>query len=166
MLGRILVRACQGLFERCDELDADPLVDQIANGLGQPSARRDQDGLAVRAVLSLGEEVGGAHRRIGGLVCDDEHLARPGGKVDADPRRDEKLRRCHEPVPRADDLVDRRDRLRPVRQRGDGLRPPDCVDLTHAELPRRGQNRFSRPRRRHCDPPHARHFRRHHSHHE
>ncbi len=42
------------------------------------------------------------------LVGDHEHLARPGGEVDRDVRRDEQLRLGHVAVSRADDLGDRR----------------------------------------------------------
>ena len=72
---------------------------------------------------------------VGGVVGDDEHLARAGGEVDRDVARDEQLCLGHPGVPRADDPVDRGDRLGAVGEGGDRLRAADRVELVDAEFP-------------------------------
>ena len=103
-------------------------------------------------MLGLGEEVGRAQLRVGGLVGDDQHLAGAGRQVDAYAARHEQLRGRDPAVARADDLVDRPHRLGSVRERGDRLRAADRVDLVDPELSRRREQRRRRARRGHGDP--------------
>ena len=65
----------------------------------------------------------------------------PAGKVDRDVPGDEQLRLGHPAVARADDLGDRRDRLRAIGERGDRLRAAHRPDLVDPELPRRREHR-------------------------
>ena len=83
-------------------------------------------------MLGLRHEVDGDEARIGRLVGHDAHLGRTGDHVDAHIAADELLRSGHERVARAGDLVDRRDLLGAVRERGDGLRAANRVDLGDA----------------------------------
>ena len=139
VLGRVVVRARDRLVAG----DATSSIRDAGRSRGAATASASsalvghQDRLAVGAVLGLGEQVGGARGRVGGLVGDHEHLARPGGQVDRDAARDEQLRRGHPPVAGPDDLGDRRDRLGAVGERGDRLRAADRVHLVDAELARR-----------------------------
>ena len=87
----------------------------------------------ARGVLGLADEVGGDEPGVGGPVGDEDDLARPGDAVDVDLAVDVPLGQRHEQVPRADDLVDRRDPLDPISQRRHGLRAADPVDLGHAQ---------------------------------
>jgi hypothetical protein len=58
----------------------------------------------------------------------DQHLARSGDGIDADLAEDEPLGRRHVRVARADDLVDTRNRLRAVGQRGHRLGAADAIE--------------------------------------
>ena len=58
--------------------------------VGHLRARRDQNRLTVGPVLRLGEQVGGAQRRVGSLVRHDQHLTRPRRQIDASRLGDER----------------------------------------------------------------------------
>ena len=100
-----------------------------------------EESLAVRSVLGLGEQVGGAAGGVGRGVGDHDDLARarPAGRS----RRgsNQQLRRRDPAIPGPDDLVDRRDRLRAERERGDRLGAADRVDLVDSERVRRRECR-------------------------
>ena len=93
----------------------------------------DEPADGVRPVLALGGELEVGDGEVGPFRREHDHLGRPGGEVDGDVAGDEQLRLVHERVPRAYDLVHRRDRLRAVGERGDRLRPTDGPDLAQAE---------------------------------
>ena len=117
-------------------------------------------------MLGLRLEIGGAKRRIGALVGDDQHLARAGRKIDPDHARDEQLGRGRPALAWPDDLVHALDRLGAVGERRDRLGAADAVDLVQPELTRGGENRRVELRGRHGDPPHAGGLSRHGAHHE
>ena len=87
----------------------------------------------VGPVLPLGGELELGDLEVGAVGGEDDHLRGPCGEVDRDVARDEQLRLVHECVSRADDLVDGRDRLRPVGHGGDRLRPAHGPDLLQPE---------------------------------
>ena len=83
-------------------------------------------------MLGLAEQVGGDDHRVGRLVGDDEDLGRAGDEVDADLPEQPALRLDDVRVARPDEEVDRVDRLRPERQRGERLDAAEDVDLVGA----------------------------------
>ena len=82
MLGRVRLGQLQRLSERVDVADRDVLVpcDESADGRAQLAVEAEQDRLALGAVLSLGQQVGGAASRGCRPVGDQDDLARPGGR--------------------------------------------------------------------------------------
>ena len=60
---------------------------------------REQHDAASGVVLGLRQHVGGDEGRVGGAVGDDEHLARPGDRVDVDVAVDEALRGATQTLP-------------------------------------------------------------------
>ena len=94
--------------------------------------RRDEDGRRGGAVLGLAEQVGGDDHRVGRLVGDDEDLRRAGDEVDADLPEQPALRLDDVRVARADEEVDRVDRLGSERERGERLNAAEDVDLVGA----------------------------------
>ena len=139
-----------GLRERKRFIDRDHVADRDVVGAGnkssdhcrKPALEAQENGLAVRSVLGLREQVGGAAGGIRRAIGDQNDLARPGRKVDCDMARDEQLRRRDPAISRADDLVDWRDRVRPERERGHGLGAADRVDLVDAESVSGGKRRL------------------------
>jgi hypothetical protein len=85
-----------------------------------------------RAVLGLAEQVGGADLGVHGVVGDHQRLGRPGEQVDADAAEELALGLGDEGVARADQHVDRRDRLGAERHRADRLHAAEHVDLVGA----------------------------------
>ncbi len=83
-------------------------------------------------MLGLREEVCGDEVGACRVVREHDDLARPRDRVDADRAVDEPLRRGDVLVARPRDDIDARDGLRPVGQRGDGVRAADLIDLRHA----------------------------------
>ena len=115
---------------RLVEQDREGLLDEVGQlGVGGDEVRR-----GARVVLGLRHEVDGDERGHGGLVGEDENLAGAGEHVDAHVAHDELLGRGHVGVAGADDLVDARDGVGAVRERGDRLRAADLVDLVDAGL--------------------------------
>ena len=110
---------------RCGQLPGQRGVDRV----GHRFVPRHDDGTAARTVLGLGEQVGGDEFGIRGGVRDDHHVGRPREAVDADHADELTLRLCDVRVPRTDDHVDGRNRISPVRERGDGLGAADPVEL-------------------------------------
>lgn len=106
------------------ELSLELLTERPEEGL--VAANDAGDGAFV--VLGLGQHVGGEMAHVRLAVGDDQHFARPGDHVDVDDAEELLLRRRYVDVAGADDLVDLRDRLGAVGERGHGLRPPDGVD--------------------------------------
>ena len=132
--------------------------------VGERGVGRDEQGRGVRAVLGLGDEIGGDERRVGGGVGEDHPLRRAGGQVDADERADLDLGGGDPRVARTDDPVDRlqarvgqaererADRLGAARdeQRVDAEQPGGAGDdrVDPAVRTRRATRRRSRRRRR------------------
>ena len=112
------------------EQDLERLVDEV----GQLGVGRDEVGRRARVVLGLRHEVDRDERGHRGLVGEHEDLGGAGEHVDAHVAHDELLGGGHVRVAGADDLVDARDGLGAVRERGDRLRAADLVDLVDAGL--------------------------------
>ena len=89
-------------------------------------------------MLGLAEQVGGDDHRVGRLVGDDQDLRRAGDEVDAHLPEQPALRLDDVRVARPDEEVDRVDRLRPERQRGQRLDAAEDVDLVGAGEVHRG----------------------------
>ena len=107
-------------LERAADLEGDRLRERCG--------RADQERIRRLVVLRLGEEIRRHDVRVRRLVGDDEDLARPGDAVDRHRAEDEALGAGDVEVSRADDLVDPRDRLGPVGERADRVRPPGVED--------------------------------------
>ena len=137
VLGRVGLRPRERLVERLDALDAHvaPAGDRGCHGRGELRIGREEQRVAVRAVLGLGEEVRRDATGVGGRVGDHDDLARAGGQIDPHATRDEQLRGRHVRVARPGDRVDGRNRLRAVGERGHRLRAADRIDLVDPELP-------------------------------
>ena len=102
----------------------------VLDRVGERSIVGDQDRLRGGVVLGLGQQVGGDPvRDRSSPSATTSDFRRPGDHVDADRAEHPALGRGDIGVARADDLVDRRDRLRPVGQRADRLRAADPPDL-------------------------------------
>ena len=132
---------------------------------GELAIEAQEDRFAVRAVLGLREQVGRTAGGIGRRIGDQDDLARPGRKVDRDVARDEQLRGGDPPVPGADDLVHRCDRLGAEGEGGHCLGAADRIDLVDSERMRGRERRLGRLRRDHrdaLDPGDARRDGRHH----
>ena len=117
-----------GARQRVDlplDLDARPVGELLRIG--------DQHAGRQLVVLGLREQVGGDVARVGGVVREDQDLARSGDHVDVDLAEHHLLRGRHVDVARAHDLVHPRDRRRAVGHRPDGLGAADAVDLLEAE---------------------------------
>ncbi len=84
------------------ELGRDGCLDRVREG----RVRRDEDGRGVRAVLGLGDEVGGDTAGVGRRRGEDHALRRAGRQVDADLAADLDLGRGHPGVARTDDPID------------------------------------------------------------
>jgi hypothetical protein len=119
-------------------------LDRRQRRLGQRAAGGDQADARVHVVLGLRQQVGGDHRRIAGLVGDDENLARPGELVDADGAEHLSLGLVDIGVAGPDDLVHRRDALRAIGHRRDRLRPADAEDAVGAGEVAAGDHRGMR----------------------
>src|SRR5439155_89932 len=113
-------------------------------GIGERRAGGDTPGAGVLIVLGLGDQVRRDEPHLGGLIGDDQHLCRTRQHVDSDVPRDLPLRFGDEPIARTHDLVDARNRGRPVSERGDRLRAPDPEHPIHAGESRRGQYDIAR----------------------
>ena len=116
----------------------DELGHGVVDGVGERRAPRHEHGGAAGSVLGLGQEVDRHELGSSVLVGDHDHLRRAGA-IDPDDARHLALGRRHVGVPRADDHVDRPDRLRAVGHRGDRLGAADPVHLVDADERRRGQ---------------------------
>ena len=116
-------------------------------------------------MLGLRQKIGGDPGGIVLAVGDDQDLRRAGDEVDADLAEHAALGGGDIGVAGAGDLVDRRDRLRAVGQRGHGLGAADAPDLVGAgDLGRQHDQRIEHAARRrhdHDDARHARHLGRH-----
>ncbi len=108
------------------------LLDLPRHGLGEFRGRAEEQRIGRLVVLRLRQEIRGDDARVGRVVGDDEDLARPGDAVDVDRAVDEALGAGDVEVPGADDLVDARDRLRPVGERADRVGAPRVEDRRHA----------------------------------
>ena len=117
-------------------------------------------------MLGLGEKVGCHPARVGAVVGDHDHLARPGGEVDPDVRRDEELGGGHVRVPRPDDAVDGGDRRGAVGERGNRLSTADRVDLVQPQFTGDDERGVDRVRGDDHDARDTRHQRGHRGHHE
>ena len=155
MLGGERLRARQSVSKRSNRLHHDVVIssNKSSDGVGQRRVGAQEQRLAFGPVLRLGEQVGGARLGVGRLVGDDDHLARPGRQVDADPTRDEKLRCRDIGVSRADDAIDAGDRLGSVGEGGDCLGAADGVDLAEPQLAGDDQGGIDGVRRHDGDPP-------------
>ena len=102
-------------------------------------------------MLGLGEQVRGDPRGIVGGIGDHQDLGGAGDHVDADGAEDQPLGGGDIGVAGAHDLVDRRDGLGAVGERGDGLGPAHAIDLGDPGDLRGGHHRRVEPavRRRH-----------------
>jgi hypothetical protein len=96
----------------------------------------EQDAAAV-AVLGLREEVGGDPRGICGGVGEDEDFARAGEEVDGALAEDLALRLDDPRAAGAEDFLHGPDGLRAIRERRDGLRAADTVNLGRAAIEQR-----------------------------
>ena len=105
----------------------------------------EQDGGRGRAVLGLAEQVGRADFAVHAVVGDDQRLGRAGEQVDADAAEQLALGLRHIGVARADDHVDRRDRLGAERHRGDRLHAAQHVDFVGAAEVHGRDDRRMRP---------------------
>ena len=156
--------------ERHRVAEEDDMLRRDAVDLGERRLEiRPVDDAAHRpgSVLRLGGDLALGGLGIAAAPEHDEHLRRPRRKIDRDVARHEQLRLVHVRVPRPDDLVDRRDRIRAVRERGDRLRPADRPHLVDAEqLRRSGDEPRAGGRRDDDDPRDTRDLRRHGAHDE
>ena len=150
-------------------------VGELAVDFGLDRAREarvvgDEDRLRGLVMLGLRQEIGGDEARIGAAIGEDDDLGRAGDHVDADDAEHPPLGRRDIGVAGADDLVDRRDRLRAIGERGDRLRAADAIDLIDAGDARRGEHQridmAVRRRHDHRQPAAARDLRRHGVHHD
>ena len=105
----------------------------------------EQHGGRGRAVLGLAEQIGRADFAVHAVVGDDERFGRAGEQVDADAAEQLPLRLRHIGVARADDHVDRRDRLGAERHRGDRLHAAQHVDFIGAAEVHGRDDRRMRP---------------------
>ena len=85
-----------------------------------------------RIVLGLGHQVGRDHHGLGRGIGKYADLGRASDHVDSHVARDNLLGRGDKGVARAGDLVDARNGLGAVRQRGHGLSAAHHIDLVHA----------------------------------
>ena len=83
-------------------------------------------------MLGLGHQVGRDHHRLGRGIGQHTDLGGAGNHVDSHVARDNLLGGGNKGVARAGDLVDARNGLGTVRQRGHGLGAAHHVDLVHA----------------------------------
>ena len=75
-------------------------------------------------MLGLGSELQRGDPLVGTGPGEDDHLGRPGGKIDRDVAQDEELGLVHVRTPWTADLVHARDRLRSVREAAIAGGPP------------------------------------------
>jgi hypothetical protein len=132
-IDRIGDRAAREIFELAIELEDDRASER---GVG-----RREDRVRVLVVLGLGEEVGRDVRGLRRSIGEDEDLARAGDGVDRDGAVEEPLRAREVRVARPHDLVDAREALGPVRERGDRLRAPGVDHGRDAREVRGGEER-------------------------
>ena len=92
-----------------------------------------------RIVLGLRHQVGRDHHRLGRSIGQHADLGRAGDHVDAHIARNNLLGRSDKGVARAGNLVDTRNGLGTVRQRGHGLGAAHHIDLVHAAELGRGE---------------------------
>ena len=141
-------------------------LDRLLDGQGDVFGPGDQPGQAVRAVLSLDDQVEGGIGGGGAGVGDHYDLGRPGeggGHSDRSLLGHQTLSRSHVEVARAHDDVHGTDGLGTVGHGGDGLGAADGVDLVHPGYGRGGQDGGGHPavgarRRAHHHLGHARHL--------
>ena len=92
-----------------------------------------------RIVLGLGHQVGRNHHGLGRGIGQHTDLGRAGNHVDTHVARDNLLGSGNKGVARAGDLVDARNGLGTVRQRGHGLSAAHHIDFIHAAELCRGE---------------------------
>ncbi len=90
-------------------------------------------------MLGLGQQIGGDPGGIDAVVGADDQLGGAGDRIDADVAEHQALGRGDVGVSGADDLVDARDALGAVGQRGDRLRTADDEHAGDAGEARRQQ---------------------------
>ena len=121
------------------------------DGVGEGRVGGDQDRRRIRAVLGLGDEVGGDASGIGRRRGEDHPLRRPGREVDADLAADLDLGGGDPGVARPDDPVDRREARvgQAERERADRLGAAGDDEGVDLEQPgrARGGPGFVRPSR-------------------
>ena len=111
------------------------LVDQVGQvGVGRHQVRR-----RARVVFGLRHQIDRDECRHGGLVGEHEHLGGAGEHVDAHVAHHELLGGGDVRVARTDDLVDARDGVGAIGERGDRLSAADLVDLGDTGLRGGGQ---------------------------
>src|SRR5581483_12315111 len=91
--------------------------EERADALEQRAVARHGGDARERIVLGLRHHLARDELRVGALVRDDQNLGRSRESVDAAGAEDLALRLGDPYVAGADDLVDRQDRLRAVRER-------------------------------------------------
>src|SRR5579883_1390367 len=120
----------------------------------EPLGIRKKDARTIRTMLDLTENIGRAEFAIDAFVRDDERLGRAGEQVDTDTPVKLPLGLGHERVSRANQNVDRIDRLRSKRHRSNGLDPAEGKDRISARHRLRRDDRRRRlavERRSACD---------------
>jgi hypothetical protein len=159
MLRRELFDERQGLFhaEQYRMLRLERVQDRLVVA--------HRDGQRPLAVLGLARQVGLQRLEIGARGRHDGQIRRPGEPVDADHAGHLPLGLLHPQRPRADDHVHLRNRLGPVRQRGDRLGARDGEVGVRAAQLRRGDHHRMR-RADHVHLVHTRGARRHDAHHD
>src|SRR5262245_20285252 len=122
------------------------LLDRGVHLLGERRVRRDEEGPRLGVVLGLREQVERRQAWIDVALGHDRELRRTGETVDADETGDLPFRLGDVDVAGADDAVDRRDRLGPVRHRRDRLGAAALRDVGHTRASRGIQHgRVHRP---------------------
>ena len=84
-------------------------------------------------MLGLREQIRGDEIGARGRVGNHKHFAGSGKHVDIDLPEHRALGQHHEQISRPDDFFDRRDRLRAISQRADGLRAAEPVNFFDAQ---------------------------------
>ena len=92
-------------------------------------------------MFRLREQIGGDENRVAGRVGDHEDLGGSGDHIDRDHAENLLFGFCDEGVAGADDLVDLRDALGAVGERGDRLRASDLENAVDARDVGGGEDR-------------------------
>ncbi len=93
-------------------------------------------------MFRLAQQVGRAHLRVGGVICDDKDFGRPGEQIDTNLAIKLPLRFGDIGVPRADQHIDALERFCAERHRRDRLYAAEHIDLVGArEMHRRDRLR-------------------------